>query len=244
MKEITEAEFEEQIKEVIAGKKSRVKLTEELQTDWRTLNKKIQLLSIENPELYRQFIEKCPYKPREITSVPLKTMLNEFLKTGIRMQDLADKYGIGERTLRRKIDALKKSDDPKDRELYDICKQTAYNRAHGRKIPFELQRKIEGLEIEKEEIKQDDKEKRRQKLLQIEKNYNDLCAIMSKEKAAESMGYTYNRIYKLLTELHCMEIQNHTLQSFKEKMKVSPEDLAEPLNGTKTKPTNEPEKEI
>ena len=66
MKEITEAEFEEHIREVIAGKKSRVKLTEELQTDWRTLNKKIQLLSIENPELYRKFIEKCSYKPREI----------------------------------------------------------------------------------------------------------------------------------------------------------------------------------
>ena len=56
MKEITEAEFEEHIREVIAGKKSRVKLTEELQTDWRTLNKKIQLLSIENPELYRKML--------------------------------------------------------------------------------------------------------------------------------------------------------------------------------------------
>ena len=33
---------------------------------------------------------------------------------------------------------------------------------------FELQRKIDELEIQEEEIKQDDKEKRRQQLLQIQ----------------------------------------------------------------------------
>lgn len=104
MKEIKDSEFEQLMLEVIEGKKSRVKLAEELQTDWRTLNKKIQLLSMTNPELYKKFVEKYPYKPKEITAIPLKTMLVEFLKTGIRMQDLANKYGIGERTLRRKID--------------------------------------------------------------------------------------------------------------------------------------------
>ena len=96
MKEIKDSEFEQLMLEVIEGKKSRVKLAEELQTDWRTLNKKIQLLSMTNP-------------------------------------------------------------------------------AHGKKMNFELQRKIDELEIQEEEIKQDDKEKRRQQLLQIEKNYNELC---------------------------------------------------------------------
>lgn len=243
MKEITDSEFEQLMLEVIEGKKSRVKLAEELQTDWRTLNKKIQLLSMTNPELYKRFVEKYPYKPKEITAIPLKTMLYEFLKTGIKMQDLADKYGISERTLRRKIDALKKSDDPKDRELHDICKQTAYNRAHGKKMNFELQRKIEELEIQEEEIKQDDKEKRRQQLLQIEKHYNELCRIMPKEKAAEAMGYTYSRVYKLLDELYCMEIQNHALQSFKADIKVNPEELNKSSNEQITKPTTETEKE-
>ena len=35
MKEIKDSEFEQLMLEVIEGKKSRVKLTEELQTDWR-----------------------------------------------------------------------------------------------------------------------------------------------------------------------------------------------------------------
>lgn len=243
MKEITDAEFEQKLTEVIEGKKSRVKLAEELQTDWRTLNKKIQLLSMTNPELYKQFVEKNPYKPREITAIPLKTMLNEFLKTGIRMQDLADKYEIGERTLRRKIDALKKSDNPEDVKLYHLVKDTAYARAHGRKITPELQQQIDELEIEPEEIKLDDKEQKRQKLLQIEKNYNELCRIMPKEKAAEAMGYTYNRIYKLLDELYCMEIQNNAIQGFKKQIKVNPESSNISLTKTEPKVTDEPEKE-
>ena len=243
MKEIKDSEFEQLMLEVIEGKKSRVKLAEELQTDWRTLNKKIQLLSMTNPELYKKFVEKYPYKPKEITAIPLKTMLYEFLKTGIKMQDLADKYGISERTLRRKIEALKNSDNPKDRELYDICKQTAYNRAHGRKTSFELQRNIEELKIEEEKITQSDKEKRRQQLLQIEKNYNELCGIMSKEKAAEAMGYTYNRVYKLLDELYCMEIQNNVINGFKEGIKVNPKETNQVLDEQITKPTTETEKE-
>ena len=244
MKEITEAEFEEHIREVITGKKSRVKLTEELQTDWRTLNKKIQLLSIENPELYRQFIEKCSYKPREITSIPLKTMLNEFLKTGIRMQDLADKYGIGERTLRRKIDALKKSDNPEDVKLYYLCKETAYSRAHGKRTPQRLQSQIESLDIEPEKIQEDDVEKRRQMLLAIEKQYTDLCMTMSKTEAAKAMGYTSNRIYKLLNELYCMQIQSNTKKRFRDQIKVAQEDLNTSHSENKTKTIHETEKEI
>lgn len=243
MKEITDSEFEQLMLEVIAGKKSRVELAGELKTDWRTLNKKIQLLSMTNPELYKQFVEKYPYKPKEITAIPLKTMLYEFLKTGIKMQDLADKYGIGERTLRRKIDALKKSDNPEDLKLYHLCKDIAYARAHTKKVPISLQEQINELEIKPEEIKQDDKEKRRQQLLQIEKNYNELCRIMPKEKAAEAMGYTYNRVYKLLDELYCMEIQNHVIQGFKKKIKVNPEELSTSSTKAETKPTNVPEKE-
>lgn len=108
---------------------------------------------------------------------------------------------------------------------------------------FELQRKIDELEIQEEEIKQDDKEKRRQQLLQIEKNYNELCRIMSKEKAAEAMGYTYNRVYKLLDELYCMEIQNNAIKGLKEDIKVNPKEINQVLDEKITKPTTETEKE-
>ena len=159
------------------------------------------------------------------------------------MQDLADKYGIGERTLRRKINALKKSDNPEDVKLYHLCKNIAYARAHTKKVPISLQEQIDELEIEPEEIKQDDKEKRRQQLLQIEKNYNELCRIMPKEKAAEAMGYTYNRVYKLLDELYCMEIQNNAIKGFKEGIKVNQKEINQVLDEQITKPTTETEKE-
>lgn len=244
MIEITDTEFEQRIVEVIDGKISRGRLAKELKADWRTLNNKIQLLSMSNPELYRKYIEKCSYRPKEITTLPLKTMLVEFLTTDINMPSLAAKYHIGERTLRRKINALKNSDDLQDRELYDLVKQTAYNHSHKIKTNLDLQRRIEELEIDQEEIVQDDKEKRRQQLIQIERRYNELCALMPKEKAAKIMGYTNNRIYKLLNELYCIEIQNNSLNEFKRQLQVTQKDLNnEHIVENKTKKIVEQERE-
>ena len=81
-------------------------------------------------------------------------MLVEFLKTGIRMQDLANKYGIGERTLRRKIDALKKNQMILKTESYMIfVNKQLITELMEKKMNFELQRKIDELEIQEEEIK-------------------------------------------------------------------------------------------
>ena len=66
MKELTQQEFEEQIERVIDGKIGRKALAKELETDIRTLNRKITELADTNPDLYFKFIEKFPYKPKEI----------------------------------------------------------------------------------------------------------------------------------------------------------------------------------
>lgn len=238
MIDITDAEFEQEIQNVIDKKISRVKLAKKLKTDWRTLNNKIQLLVTKNPELYQKFVAKCAYKPKEITEIPLRTMLIEFITQDYTLQELAQKYNIGERTLRRRIENLKHSEDMKERELYKLVKETANKHSHGKAAPNILIEQLQDLDIEPENITQDDKEKRRKQLIQIERRYNELCAFMPKEKAAATMGYTCNRIFKLLNELYCIEIQNIYLKEgtcienqndstseFKKKMQVKPEEL-------------------
>ena len=55
-------------------------------------------------------------------------------------------------------------------------------------------------------------ERRRQELLKLEKEYQDLCMQVGKEKAAKKLGFTQNRIYKLLNELYRIEIERHAKQ--------------------------------
>ena len=57
MKEITQEEFESIVKDIIAGKKSKAMVIKELHTEARTLNNKIQELSMLNPELYEEFVK-------------------------------------------------------------------------------------------------------------------------------------------------------------------------------------------
>ena len=58
MKEMSKEEFYEKIRSVIRGEISTTKLVKELQTDSRTLNNKIQELSVYNESLYIAFIKK------------------------------------------------------------------------------------------------------------------------------------------------------------------------------------------
>ncbi len=229
MKEITQAEFEQYILDVINGKKTRIQMAQELKADSRTLKKRIQLLSIENPKLYLKYIQKYPHKPKEITTLPIKSIIYEFLTTGINIKELAEKYGVGGRTIRRKIEALGKSKKREDIHLYNLYKAFAYNKAHGKKNSPELLYEISKLEIESEDTKQDDAEKRRQYLLELEKQYQELCLTMKKGEAAKQMGFTSNKLYKLQQELYCIEIERNTIDKnsrFREKMAVKPDELS------------------
>ena len=52
------------IKEVIKGEKSKAGLTKELETNMRTLDNRIQELSVYNAELYKQLINKKPFRSK------------------------------------------------------------------------------------------------------------------------------------------------------------------------------------
>ena len=208
MKEISQEEFENIVKDIIAGRKSKAMVIKELHTEARTLNNKIQELSMTNPELYEEFIKVKPYKPKERKDVNIVGFITELLTTGVNVQELADKYHIGVRTVSRKIAKLEKSDNPKERDLYNLYKSVAQKKSHSQKLDIEEELLMSKLEsIQTKQI--DDTERRRQELLKFEREYEDLCMQVGKAEAAKRMGYTQNRIYKLLNELYRIEIERN-----------------------------------
>lgn len=231
MKEITQEEFESIVKDIIVGKKSKAMVIKELHTEARTLNNKIQELSMLNPELYEEFVKVKPYKPKERKDVNIVGFVTELLTTGVTMQELADKYHIGVRTISRKIAKLEKSDNPKERDLYNLYKSVARKKSHSQKLGKEEEWRM--AELEAVETKgMDNIERRRQELLKLEKEYEELYMQVGKVEAAKRMGYSQNRIYKLLNELYRIEIERNAREhlasqgeasqkkEFKESLKV------------------------
>lgn len=80
MKEIADEEFYKRIEDIIEGKTSRNKLAKELETDTRTLNNKIQEMSVYNLELYSKFIEKFPYKSKSRDDIDFEALAIEIIK--------------------------------------------------------------------------------------------------------------------------------------------------------------------
>ncbi len=233
MKNISNEEFEQYIIDMTNGEKTQRQVVKELETDTRTLNVKIQELYATNPELYSKYVEKRAYRPKENKSVKTIELAYEVLKDDRTLQEIADEYNIGIRTLRRRIEELKNSPDLIEQEAYSLCKTISFMHAHGRgTLPEELKQKCEKmLDILKDKIpteKVSSIEIRRQELLKIEKEYHTLCGSgMSKTEAAAKMGYTRNRIYKLLNELYQIEIQKQVIEgqsegnnSFRASLKV------------------------
>ena len=103
MKEMSKEEFYEKIKSVIRGEISTTKLVKELQTDSRTLNNKIQELSVYNPELYNEYVEKFPYKSKSRDDIDFEALAIEIVKENMTMKTVEEKYNVGERTVRRRI---------------------------------------------------------------------------------------------------------------------------------------------
>lgn len=160
MREVKQEEFESLIKQIIEGKKSETIVIKELKTESRTFNNKIQELSIINPELYVEFISIRPYKPKERKDINIRGFVIETLKSGMTAEEMCVKYGIGRRTISRKISDLKKSDDEQEKELYELYRRIAYKKSHAQELSFEDITKINNLETE-EVIGIDDIERRR-----------------------------------------------------------------------------------
>ena len=219
MKEMSKEEFYEKIRSVIRGEISTTKLAKELQTDSRTLNNKIQELSVYNPELYNEYVEKFPYKSKSRDDIDFEALAIQIVKENMTMKTVEEKYNVGERTVRRRIEALKKENP----YLYGIYKEVKENIKHFKKNSPELQSKIGDLVSRTVKVSELN-EKRQKELEEIEAVFQNRCKYVSKEEAAKNMGMTANRIYKLLNELYRIRIEkeNSTRKTtFKDTLKVN-----------------------
>lgn len=159
---MTHEEFENKVRDIISGKTTRVKLLKELKIDKVTLNNKIQELSVYNPELYIEFIEKFPYMPREYTHIDWRAMLIDIMKKGYTKEQAADQYGITSRTIARKVYKVE------DEYIVNLYRKVAYYRKHQKSLPHELQEEVDGLP-EEEVFIGGVYDKREQELTKLEK---------------------------------------------------------------------------
>ena len=219
MKEMSKEEFYEEIRSVIRGEITITKLAKKIKTDFRTLNNKIQELSVYNPELYNEYVEKFPYKSKSRDDIDFEALAIEIVKENMTMKTVEEKYNVGERTVRRRIEDLKKENP----YLYKIYKEVKENIKHSKKNSPELQSKIGDLVSRTVKVLELN-EKRQNELEEIEAVFQNRCKYVSKEEAAKSMGMTANRIYKLLNELYRIRIEKENLTrktTFKDTLKVN-----------------------
>ena len=219
MKEMSKEEFYEEIRSVIRGEITITKLAKKIKTDFRTLNNKIQELSVYNPELYNEYVEKFPYKSKSRDDIDFEALAIEIVKENMTMKTVEEKYNVGERTVRRRIETLKKENP----YLYGIYKEVKENIKHSKKNSPELQSKIGDLVSRTVKVSELN-EKRQKELEEIEAVFQNRCKYVSKKEAAKSMGMTANRIYKLLNELYRIRIEKENLTrktTFKDTLKVN-----------------------
>lgn len=218
MIKISQGEFGEKVKEVINGEKTLIGLCEELQTDERTLIQNIILHSIYDPEVYAEFVEKYPYRTREREDIDFEALLIEILKQRMNSEEAAAKYNIGVRTIQRKAEKLRGT-NPELVEIYreaKLCNKLdkPYSKILTERIDRLIQRPVVIGEINGQTEK---------RLEEIERIYYERRPqYPTKEETARSMGFTPNRLYKLLNQLYRIKIEKLQRQEneFKKSLKT------------------------
>lgn len=142
MIKISQKEFEDKVKSIINGECTRNELIKELKTDKVTLNNKIQELSIENPDLYLEFILKFPYRPRKYTHIDYEAMAIDIMKRGYSSRQAEEEYGISRKTIKRNVEKL----EQKNPRLYQLYSAVMHYRKIQCELPENIQSEIVALE--------------------------------------------------------------------------------------------------
>lgn len=218
MKELTRQEFEQQIERVIRGEISRKKLAKELETDIRTINNKIMELSTENPDLYSKFVEKYPYKPKEI-KVDIEKIAIMVIRYGI--QKTAENVGISERTISRKVKKLEKTNP----ELYKIYSERGkkLTKEEQREVDEKLEEFIARYELKNSIPKRNEMNERKKELEETLSKFENLVKDgMSQAGAARALGFDdYPTIWKKYKELERIVLEENILNNPDEPKKSS-----------------------
>ena len=216
MKKLSEEEFADAVRRLIRGEITKVKLAKELEADPRTLDNKIQELSATNPELYNEYVRVLPYKQKGIDHIDFEALVIYMLKHDLTMDEAAKEFNISIRTINRRIRELA------NRELVNMYREAADNRAHRRDNGIELNRKISELEY-RDVIIGGVNDRRRNELLAKEARFNKLCETMQRADAEKNMecghriGVLLNSLYKLEIEEYTKKVNEEQIQAAKQK---------------------------
>jgi len=208
MIEMSQEEFEVEIQRLIDGNITRKKLAKKLQTDMRTLNKKIMEIAQTNSELYSKFVDKFPYKPRKI-QVDIEDLAVQVILHGL--EETSEATGISTRTIIRKIKTLEKT----NLELHRL-----YTHRNDR-MTFE-QRELFNAAVQKFQknyrLEISGIEKREQEIREVLSKFEGLVdSGMSKASAARIMGYDdYSTIWKKYQELKRIETEKASVPESKQ----------------------------
>ena len=147
MIQISDDEFIKYVIDMAEGKKTQQQVIKELATEARTLNARIQKLSITNPEVYEAYIKRHSYKPKARKDINAIELAFEILKCEKTIEQIAAEHNCGIRTVSRRIRSLKDSENELEREVYRLCKIVTDSNKSGANIPPTAQEEIEKMRI-------------------------------------------------------------------------------------------------
>jgi len=204
MKKISQAEFEAKVQDIIDGKTTRAQLVIELRIDKNTLNNKIQGLVVYNPQLYRAFVKKYPYRPREYTHVDYEALIIDIMKKGYARREWDEIYGIASRTITRKIYCI----EDENPTLIALYREVSKYRKAQKQLPLDLKEKVDMLE-ERRIFHGGIYDKKREQLLSQEKEYNEKLQ-QGKNVVQASREVGRERVSKAIDTLNRIDIETRT----------------------------------
>lgn len=210
MLKISQEEFEAKVQDIIDGKTTRTQLQIDLRVDKNTLNNKIQELVVYNLELYRAFVKKFPYRPREYTHIDYEALLIDIMKNGYTRREWDEVYGISSRTIIRKIYCI----EDVNPELISLYREVSRYRKMQKALPLQLQMKVDMLE-HKEIFHGGIYDKKRETLVGQEKAYNEkLQQGKGVSEASKEVGRA--RMSKAIDTLNRIELETKIIAEIDE----------------------------
>ena len=209
MIKISQQEFEEKVQDVIDGKTTRTQLQIDLRVDKNTLNNKIQELVVYKPELYRAFVQKFPYRPREYSHIDYEALIIDIMKKGYTRREWDEVYGISSRTIIRKIYCI----EDENPELINLYREVAKYRKEQKTLPLQLKLKVDMLES-REIFCGGIYDKKREELLAQEKEYIEKLQ-QGKGATQASREIGRERMSKAINTLNRIEIETRTREEIK-----------------------------
>ena len=207
MSKITIEQIEESVRRLLNGETTKRQLIKELDTSMRTLNNEITKLSLYNAELYKKYVDKFPYKPKEIV-VDIETLAVRVITNGL--QETSKQTGISVRTISRKVKTLEKTNP----ELYSLYANRSKPMTDEERVKFNA--KVSEFYSTKPITRNEIDEKERELTTILQDFEEKVQSGMSKAQAARELGFDgYPTIYKKYKELDRLRVEKETRETDK-----------------------------